>query len=126
MKMISFDKLSFVPAGHEDPQSPGVLKKVLFACGDLQSGTVRMANWAKLLPGRSFASHYHEDMQEVFIMVAGAARLVIDGAEVVLAPGDAVRIDPGEVHEMFNDTNEPAEYLAIGVANGDGDTVVVE
>jgi len=126
MKTALFDELSFVPAGHEDPQSPGVLKKVLLACGDLQPGTVQMVNWAKLLPGRSFASHYHQDMQEMFIMVAGVARLLVDGVEVTMKPGDTVRIDPGEVHEMFNETDEPAEYLAIGIASGNGDTVVVE
>ena len=50
---------SFVPAGHEDPRSPGVWKKVLLEQAELRPGTVRMINWARLPIGKSFAPHYH-------------------------------------------------------------------
>lgn len=64
MKVVPFDSLSFVPAAHENPLSPGVLKKVLFAKADLRAGRIQMINRANLAVGRQFARHYHEDMQE--------------------------------------------------------------
>ncbi len=127
MRMISFDDLSFVPAGHEDPASPGVLKKVLFQRDELRLGAIQMVNWAKLLVGRSFAAHYHEDMQEIFVMMIGTARLTVGDQTIIMRPGDAVLIEPGETHQMWNEGDLDAEYLAIGIAgDANGQTVIVE
>ena len=126
MKRVSSNDLSFVPAGHEQQDAPGVLKKVLFRRGDLQSGVVQMVNWAKLPAGKTFTPHFHEDMQEVYIMLGGSARLVVDGQTVTLERGDAVVIDPREVHQMWNDGHEDAEFLAFGIAPGtSGRSVIV-
>lgn len=86
-----------------------------------------MINWATLPAGNSFAAHYHEDMQEVFIMISGEVQLIVDTTEAVLRPGDTVTIDPHEVHQMANRGTGDVEYLAIGIAGGEhGKTVVVE
>jgi mannose-6-phosphate isomerase-like protein (cupin superfamily) len=127
VRVIKKNERPFVAAGHEDPRNPGVLKKVLFQKADLQPGAVQMVNWAKLPIGRSFAAHYHEDMQELFIMVQGVARLVVDGQTAVLRAGDAVLIDAREVHQMGNDGEEDVEYIAVGITRGEGGrTIVVE
>jgi len=86
-----------------------------------------MINWATLPAGNSFAAHYHEDMQEVFIIISGEVQLIVDATEAVLRPGDTVTIDPREVHQMANRGAGDAEYLAIGIAGGEhGKTVVVK
>jgi mannose-6-phosphate isomerase-like protein (cupin superfamily) len=127
MQVISFDSQSYVPAGHENPQNPGVWKKVLFRREDLQVGVVQMVNWARLPIGSSFSPHYHEDMQEVFVIFQGVARLVVDGESVTLRRGDAVRIEPNEVHQMWNVGSEDVEYMAMGITTcSGGQTVVVE
>ena len=41
MKIIPSASRSFVPAGHENPLSPGVLKKVLLEKADLRPGRFR-------------------------------------------------------------------------------------
>ncbi len=125
MEVVYSNDRSFVAAGHEDPRDPGVVKKVLFQRADLQTGSVQMVNWAKLPAGNNFAPHYHEDMQEVFIIVQGMVRLAIGNDEVVLRRGDAILIDPREVHQMWNDTEEDVEYLAIGITQGTGGQTVV-
>ena len=51
---------------------------------------------------RAFARHYHEDMQEVFVIVQGAAEAVVGRESVTLQRGDAILIDPHEVHQMSN------------------------
>ncbi len=117
----------FVPASHENPLDPGVWKKVLFSKADVQTGVVQMVNWARLGPGKSFAAHYHEDLQEIFIILQGEAQLTVGAQAVVLRPGDAIRIDPREVHRMSNPGAEDVQYVVVGISSGlGGRTVVVE
>jgi mannose-6-phosphate isomerase-like protein (cupin superfamily) len=125
MKTIYAADRSYVPASHEDPQSPGTWKKVLLQKADLQSGVVQMINWSRLPSGKSFAPHYHEDMQEVFIIVQGEARIVVGAQEAVLRRGDTVVIDAREVHQMFNSGPEAVEYLALGISGGQGGRTIV-
>jgi mannose-6-phosphate isomerase-like protein (cupin superfamily) len=125
VRIISFASHSFVPAAHDNPQSPGVLKKVLLKKGDLRSSHVQMVNWASLGIGKCFAPHYHEDMQEIFIMVQGEAKIAVDQETVILHRGDAVVIDAREVHQMENAGSETVEYLAIGIATATGGKTVV-
>ncbi len=127
MKTILSASRSFVPAGHENPLSPGTLKKVLLEKADLRPGRIQMVNWASLAVGKRFARHYHEDMQEIFILVQGEAEITVGTETAALRRGDAVVIDPHEVHQMRNTGAEAVEYLAIGITSEvRGKTVVVE
>ncbi len=56
MKLIPFAARSFVPAGHENPMAPGVLKKVLIEKADLRPGRVQMINW-RISPWASDSPH---------------------------------------------------------------------
>ena len=86
-----------------------------------------MVNWALLGVGKHFARHYHEDMQEVFIIVQGEAEITAGTQTAALRRGDAVVIDPREIHQMRNAGTEAVEYLAIGITSeAGGKTVVVE
>jgi len=125
MRIIRWDDRTFVPAGHENPADPGVWKKVLFQGADLQAGNVQMINWAKLPAGRGFAAHYHEDMQEVFVILSGAAQMSVGMESAVLQRGDAVLIDPREVHEMRNAGEDDVQYIALGITAGRGGRTVV-
>ena len=125
LRTIRSADLPFVPAGHEDPQNPGVWKKVLFEKADLQAGHVQMVNWACLPSGNSFAPHYHEDMQEVFVIVQGRAELTVGGEAVTLQRGDAILIDPHQVHQMSNPGPDDVEYLAFGISRGTGGKTVL-
>jgi mannose-6-phosphate isomerase-like protein (cupin superfamily) len=127
LRRIAFDSIPYVPAGHEDPLNPGVLKKVLLPKAALQAGRIQMINWALLPAGNRFAPHYHEDMQEVFVVVSGEVEITVDEETFALGRGDAVVIDAREVHQMVNRGADDAEYLAIGITREEGGrTVVVE
>ncbi len=127
MRQILFADQDFVAAGHENPENPGVWKKVLFRRDELQLGRIQMVNWARLPAGNTFAPHYHEDMQEIFIVLSGVTRIQVGQEEAILRCGDAVLIEPHEVHQMWNDGNEVVDYIAIGIAGSDhGKTVLVE
>lgn len=127
MKIIRFKKLKFLPASHEDPKNPGVLKKVLFVKDDLIKGRVQMINWAHLPKGKSFRAHYHEDMEEVFIITSGKAEIIIDKEKNILSKGDAVIVPVKAVHKMVNLGKSPVVYFAMGITTQKGGkSIVVE
>lgn len=116
MKIIRNKDIDEIPASHEDTRDPGAMKKVLFKRSDLFEGRIQMINWATLLPGKSFRSHFHEDMHEVFIMMGDGVRARVDGKEVTLARGDALVVDAREMHEMKNPGDSLIEYIVLGIA----------
>lgn len=127
MKVVRGANIDFVAASHEDPSRPGVLKRVLASSDDLQLGQVMMVNWARLPEGSSFQSHFHEDMQEVFVMLGGPVVMTVDGTTNELAAGDAIVIDPREIHKMQNMSDGDVDYIVFGISKQEGgQTVVVD
>ncbi len=127
MKIVRFKDLTYIPASHENPLAPGVLKKVLFKRGDIIPGEIQMVNWAKLLPRKSFQAHYHEDMDEIFILLTGKAKMKVGSEEFVLQRGDAVIVPMRKNHTMKNVGAKPVEYIVFGVGrNRKGRTIVTE
>lgn len=126
MQVIRATDRSFIPASHEDASRPGVLKKVLLTLNDLKPGKVQMINWALLPAGSSFQAHYHEDMQEVFVLMNGPVRMEVGTTKVELNRGDTLVVDPTESHLISNSNDYDVEYLVVGIS-GDkqGKTVVV-
>ena len=125
MHIIRSTESPFIPASHEDPRNPGVLKRVIATRDILQRGQVQMLNWAQLPAGLSFQPHYHEDMQEVFVMLSGHVRMTVDGAEALLEPGDTIIVEPREIHIMTNLGSTTAEYVVFGISSESGGRTVV-
>ncbi len=127
MRLIPSTEAEFIAASHEDPQKPGVLKRVLATRKELLDGRVQMINWARLPVGSSFRTHYHEDMEEIFILVQGQAEMRVEQSCTALGPGDALIVAPREVHSMRNTGMEDVEYVVVGISLGqNGKTVLVE
>jgi len=117
----------FIPAAHEDPANPGVLKRVIATHSDLIPGQIMMVNWSRLPGDSSFQRHYHEDMQEVFVLINGHVQMKIDAESVQMKSGDTVIVEPREIHEMTNLLDSDADYVVFGVSTGHaGQTVVVD
>lgn len=115
------------PASHEDPESPGVLKQVLLRQTDIVPGRIQMINWSTLLPNKSFRSHYHEAMEEVFIILDGEVEITVEEEKAILKKGDAIVIPETAVHVMKNLTDREINYIAIGISRDiGGKTVVVD
>lgn len=133
MKFVPSNASGFVPASHEDPRNPGVLKRVIAAQRDFQAGQVQMLNWAQLPVGSSFQPHYHEDMQEVFVLLSGVVTMKVRklnsddsaGDCITMRPGDTVIIDPTEIHQMQNIGDVVAEYIVFGISSQKGGKTIV-
>ena len=125
MQIIRGSQIEFVPASHEDPQNPGVLKRVLANKNDLLRGQVQMVNWSRLPVGSSFQPHYHEDMQEVFVMLNGRVSMSVNNETHELVGGDAILIQPREIHGMKNLCDADVEYVVFGISTEEGGKTVV-
>jgi len=127
MKLIRGTDRPFVPASHEDPRRPGVLKRVIRTRDEVLDGRVQMINWAKLPVGQAFRAHYHEDMEETFLIVAGQCEMQVNGQIHALGPGDTMVVAPREIHTMRNTGSATVEYVVVGVSTGEnGQTIVTE
>ena len=127
MRFVPADNREFEPASHEDPRHPGVLKRVIAVKDQLLDGRVQMINWARLPIESSFRAHYHEDMQEVFMLLSGRAAMTVDGKVVTMEPGDTVVVSPREVHSMKNVGDQIVQYIVMGISLGqNGQTIVVD
>ncbi len=125
MRIVRGEEIPFVAASHEDARRPGVLKRVLATHNELNSGQVMMVNWARLPRGSGFQPHYHEDMQETFVLLDGPVDMTVDGETHELRCGDAIIIEPREVHVMRNTADHDVDYLVFGISSGDGGRTVV-
>lgn len=128
MKKISINKLQFIPASHEDPVSPGVLKKILYTFKDFsEKGRLQMINWARLPKGSGFTPHYHDDMDEVFIIIKGKAKLTVGTEECLLDEKEAVLVPMKNVHKMNNIGEIDLEYIVIRISQGrNGKTHIIK
>ena len=125
MKIVRSADIEIIPASHEKPGSPGVFKKVILQMTDFIDGRIQMINWAFLPTGKSFQAHYHEDMQEIFILIKGAARILVDNEQAEICEGDTVVVPVGSVHSMENVGKYDVEYIVVGVSKGTGGRTVV-
>ncbi|MFM8789397.1 MAG: cupin domain-containing protein [Chthoniobacterales bacterium] len=98
----------------EEPVShnPAAKKQVWFRKGDLPPFT-QVAR-VVVPPGEVLTAHAHADMHELFIILDGNARMVVDGKTHNLKSGDAIALTPGETHELSNPSHGPIVLLVAG------------
>jgi mannose-6-phosphate isomerase-like protein (cupin superfamily) len=77
----------------------------------------------RFLPEQELGRHYHERVEETFYFTKGAPKMLVGGSEIRIRPGDAVRLEPGEVHNIVNDTSEPIEAVFMKTPHEPSDKV---
>lgn len=126
MKHIQNTEIAWESASHESYQDPGVYKKVLLRSGYVNDGHIQMVNWARIPAKRSFQSHSHQDMQEVFIIVSNGLEATVDDVRIVLHKGDALIIDWGEKHLIRNTSDREGFFISFGITPSPTKTPRVE
>ena len=84
---------SFVDVASLEGEGPGgAVRKARRAVGARAFGF----NYFILPPNQAGREHSHEEsnQEEVYFVVKGAGRMLVDGEEVELRPGRFVRVDP--------------------------------
>jgi len=84
-----------------------------------------LIDWGVLrfLPGQELGRHYHERVEETFYFTKGAPRMVVDDRQMRIRPGDAVRLEPREAHNIVNDTDEAIEAVFMKTPHDPADKV---
>lgn len=59
--------------------------------------------------------HTHKNNEEIYAVLAGKGKFVIDGEEVALAAGDWVRVAPAGRRQLFAAEDSPISYVCIQV-----------
>lgn len=72
------------------------------ACGHryrlLSQGDENVAAWAHAVDIDGAKLHYHKICTELYYVLSGEGRVMLDGEEVEVRPGSMIHIPPGVVH----------------------------
>ncbi len=74
-------------------------------------------------PGQELGRHCHNEVEEHFYFLEGAPRMVVDDQEFRIQPGDVMRLEAPECHNIINDTDEDVRLVFIKCPYVPGDKV---
>ena len=114
MKLVDATCLAEEGVSHD----PDIKKKVVLRAADMQNtGFTQMAT-ARIPPGGKITPHSHHDMIEVFYVLKGTGRFVVNDGVVNVAAGSTIKIDPKEIHSISNESSDAdLEVLYFGVVS---------
>ncbi len=75
----------------------------------------------RIKPHESVGPHFHKKQTEIFYFLNTNGIFEINGKAVPLAPGDALVVEPNDVHAVRNDSGEDFLYVAFKFDWVDGD-----
>ena len=56
------------------------------------------SKWLTVAPGQVCPNHYHKIIKETFLIIKGEVKMVLNGEERLMTPGDACTFGPGTWH----------------------------
>jgi mannose-6-phosphate isomerase-like protein (cupin superfamily) len=74
---------------------------------------VRAAGRTVLAPGSSVGEHAHPDTEEIYLVLEGHGRGVLDGQSFPVGPGDLFLCKAGHSHGIINDSHAPLTYFGL-------------
>ncbi|MED4161439.1 cupin domain-containing protein [Halalkalibacterium halodurans] len=89
------------PLVHEGGRSVAFLKQ-----GVDEKGAYLLVEHRMMQQGAVNGPHWHPVLQETFIVKEGQMRFVIDGEEKFVEAGEQVTIEPKQVHQFWNMSEE--------------------
>lgn len=94
----------------------------------LDTGSGYKVKRIEVQPGHRLSYQTHEHRSEHWLVVAGIATCVVDGAQVVVGPGAHVDVGRGVAHRIGNDGPEVLTIIEIqlGAYTGEDDIVRLE
>lgn len=80
----------------------------------------------RIKPGFWCSYHYHPIKDETFLVRRGTVAMVVDGQEIVLRPGESIRLKPGTPHKFRACFYMTAEVIEASTQHSDEDVVRLE
>lgn len=88
----------------------------------LKSNTLSVIQ-ERLPPGTSEQLHYHENAQQVFYILSGSAKFIVDNEEHFVNHGESIHLEKGTKHHIFNNSLQDLHILVISEPRAHGDRV---
>lgn len=79
---------------------------------DVEPGSMTIK--VTLNPGHSMNYHSHNHRDEVWVVISGTGRTVVEGVEEKVSPGDVIKMQAGCKHTVFADTELKLIEVQIG------------
>ena len=76
---------------------------------------------AILLPGGGIGYHRHDDSEEIFIAVDNASQFSHNGRTAIVEGGAAVPLRSGEIHAIYNHTDQETRWFNVHCVGPGGD-----
>ena len=111
--------------GHTDPAKYRELKAVHEGAGSMQfevaldaqalSTNLLFVHRGVLQPHSGIGEHFHNQCEEMFVILDGEAQFTIDGRTAVLKGPAGAPDRLGHAHAIYNNTEKPVQWLNINV-----------
>jgi quercetin dioxygenase-like cupin family protein len=109
MKIIQIDDLNNESVSHDTD----VEKKVILRNSEVPH-IMQMAQ-ATLTRGQITSKHQHPDMTEIYHVVSGTGEMEINENKFIIKQGMCIVVQPGEYHEVRNQSDENLVLVYFGV-----------
>jgi quercetin dioxygenase-like cupin family protein len=108
---MSYRVLSAEQAFWRPSNQMGVLNTDL--AKQLHASTFGARLW-RLRPGQASTRHRHRSTTELYLVIDGTGRIRVGEDLHTLKPLSSLVVDPGEVRQLFNDTDADQLWLVVG------------
>lgn len=96
-------------------------KKIIFSLEDFDEPG-HLLQVVTIPPNTRQRAHFHDKQTEVFYILEGEATLTINEVDYPARPGDAFICSPGEVHNLWNKTEEDFQLVVFKInLSGEGE-----
>lgn len=109
MKLTTLNELPEQSVSH----NPEIKKRVMLTPDELPN--ITNFSQAIFTPGQTALAHAHETMYEVFYIESGEGKIRINGEDYPLTQGTCVVVEPKEIHEVINDSQNNLVMTVLGV-----------
>ncbi len=80
----------------------------------------------RIEPGQASTRHRHKTTEELYVLLEGTGKLRVGDELLVLAPMDAVLVNPDTVRQPFNDSDADQLWLIVGAPTEQADTTSMD
>ena len=109
---MKLTKQADLPGILHNPDGESIQEVLGMVAGQVTSHSLAQITIA---PGKASSPHFHEHSEESYFILSGEASLEIDHQKISLLPGEAILIEPYEVHKISNQSNQDLVFIAVCV-----------
>lgn len=89
-------------------------KKILLYDQDIK-GKIEEIMVARFEPNTVKDPHYHKERTEIFYILSGQGKMIINDEELKCHSGEIIICEPNDVHKVINDSDKIFEFLVFKI-----------